>query len=305
MITDEYASVREIMTRGKLSIIEIIALSRPLWWGATALPFVVGSLLAKPDIGWVFIIATLYFLLPYNLLMYGLSALFDPQTSPRAKRAGQIAGDSTHTVATIKYPALRRAIVYINVPVLLFLALAGNIESNVFLLMMMYMVLAYYVAELRYKEIPLIDSLTAAFHYAAPFLFGLLLFSSPDLYTPVFACFYVWAVGTYAFKAIQDSAANKTIGLNSTAIYLGPSKTIIFTVIMYGLAMVAPLLSYGVYGFAATVAILPYLFVVTRAWRYRADVSSPAFRSANRIFMYLHFIIAAIGSLLLIYLYNI
>lgn len=284
------------MSRGDIKLSEVLAVSRPLWWVATSVPFIVGALLAKQEVTATVIIGALYFLIPYNLLMYGVNDIFDYETDIRNERK--------HVMSKLKHPSLWRWIMITNVPFWVYLALVGNVESLVFLFMMIFLVLAYSVKGLRYKELPFIDSFTSSFHYTSPFLFGLFLFSSPDLWASAFAGFYFWAVGNHAFGAIQDIGPDREAGIKSIATYLGAGKTIVFTVIAYGLAIIAPVLGYGLYGFAAAVAVAPFLLTVLATWKYRDNDRAPQFRAAWHRFVFLNYIVGGVSSLLLIYLYN-
>lgn len=288
--------------RGHLTFKETIAISRPLWWFATGLPFIIGALLADANLGVTFFLGTLYFLLPYNLLLYGVNDIFDHDSDEHNVRKDSLADGMT--LAKIKQPALRKRILYFNAPFIVLLMVLGNIEASVFLVMMLYLVLAYSVPGLRYKEIPFIDSLTSAFHYASPFLFALLLFSSPDLWTPAFASFYFWAVGSHAFAAIQDITPDKRAGIKTIATYLGAPKTLIFVVITFGLAAIAPILSYGPYGFIAVGIITPYMIAVLSSWRYRDNDQAPQFVTVWHRFLQISYLVAAVGSIVLLYLYN-
>jgi 4-hydroxybenzoate polyprenyltransferase len=290
------------MGRGDLSFREALVVSRPLWWVTTSVPFIVGALLAKEELSVTLIVGALYFLIPYNLLMYGVNDIFDYESDIRNERKNSAAHGSV--LSKLKHPALWRWIAIMNVPFILYLMVVGNLESNVFLFMMIYMAFAYSVAGLRYKEIPVIDSLTSAFHYSSPFLFGLFLFESPTLWAPAFAGFYFWAVGNHAFGAIQDITPDRQAGIKSVATTLGAGKTIWFCLAAYALAIIAPLLGYGIYGMAAAAAILPYLLTILSTYRYRNNDRAPQFRAAWKRFVVMNYVVGFAGSLILIYLYN-
>ena len=51
--------------------------SRPLSWVNTAFPFAAGYLMTTREVDLVFVLGTLYFLVPYNLAMYGINDVFD------------------------------------------------------------------------------------------------------------------------------------------------------------------------------------------------------------------------------------
>ena len=290
------------MARGQLSLKEALVVSRPFWWLTTSVPFIVGALLAEGKLSLTLVVGAFYFLIPYNLLLYGVNDIFDYESDIRNERkTGAVHGS---VLARIKHPSLWRWIIFTNVPFALFFAVTGNIESTVFLIMMSYLVLAYSVAGLRYKEIPFIDSLTSGFHYASPFLFALFLFASPDLWSPAFAGFYFWAVGNHAFGAVQDIVPDREARIKSIATYLGAGKTMVFCFFAYALAVIAPVLGYGLHGLVALAAIAPYFLVMLSVFRYRKNERSQRFRRAWRKFVVLNYVVGGIGSLALIYLYN-
>lgn len=281
---------------------EVIIASRPLWWITMGVPFIVGGLLAQQEITILLIIGALYFLFPYNLLVYGVNDIFDYETDIRNERKSGVAHGKV--LSKLKHPSLWKWIIGVNLPFIIFFLLAGNIESTVFLIMIIFMAFAYSVAGLRYKEIPVIDSLTSAFHYTSPFLFGLLFFSSPDLWGPWFAAFYFWAVGNHAFGAIQDIVPDKEAGIKSIATQLGATNTLIFCVVAYVVAALAPFLAYGTKGLFAAAWIAPYLITILSTVKYRKIKNASQFKAAWRRFLTLNYVVGAIGSMILIYMYN-
>jgi len=72
---------------------EVLAASRPFSWINTAYPFAAGYLLATGGrIDATFVVGTLFFLGPYNLLMYGINDVFDYASDLRNPRKGGIEG---------------------------------------------------------------------------------------------------------------------------------------------------------------------------------------------------------------------
>src|SRR5699024_11176739 len=60
--------------------------SRPLSWVNTAYPFAAAYLLAGGGVDAALVVGTLFFLIPYNLLMYGVNDVFDPESDLRNPR---------------------------------------------------------------------------------------------------------------------------------------------------------------------------------------------------------------------------
>ncbi len=65
--------------------------SRPLSWVNTAFPFAAAYLLSA-GVDATLVIGTLYFLIPYNLAMYGINDVFDYESDLRNPRKGGVEG---------------------------------------------------------------------------------------------------------------------------------------------------------------------------------------------------------------------
>lgn len=74
---------------------QLLASSRPLSWVNTAYPFAAAYLLAGGGVD-LPVVGTLFFLVPYNLLMYGVNDVFDHESDLRnPARAGSRASSWT------------------------------------------------------------------------------------------------------------------------------------------------------------------------------------------------------------------
>jgi 4-hydroxybenzoate polyprenyltransferase len=181
------------------------------------------------------LIGTFYFLFPYNLLLYGINDIFDYESDILNPRKAGIEGA---VLAKHKHLALFIAIMVLNVPYWVYFVRAGNRLSNIWLLAIVLMAFAYSVKRIRFKEIPLLDSMTSAFHYTSPFLFGVILASGRFGWLAVFATFYVWALANHAFGAIQDIKPDTEAGIDSIATKLGANKTVWFCLFIYGVRQI-------------------------------------------------------------------
>ena len=66
--------------------------SRPLSWINTAFPFAAAYLLTTRQVDATLIVGTLFFLVPYNLAMYGINDVFDYESDLRNPRKGGVEG---------------------------------------------------------------------------------------------------------------------------------------------------------------------------------------------------------------------
>nr|BFF11907.1 hypothetical protein GCM10025699_32100 [Microbacterium flavescens] len=67
---------------------ELFVSSRPVSWINTAYPFAAAYLLTTREIDATLVVGTLFFLIPYNLAMYGINDVFDYESDLRNPRKG-------------------------------------------------------------------------------------------------------------------------------------------------------------------------------------------------------------------------
>lgn len=204
--------------------------SRPISWVNTAYPFVAGYLVATHTLNVLVVIGGLYFLIPYNLMMYGINDVFDYESDIKNPRKGGIEG-------ALLSKRLHRITVWssivLSAPFLAYLFLHGTVASNLILVYLVFMVLAYSVPVLRFKERPFIDSFTSATHFAGPLLYALVLAGWQPSYVPYVAAFFAWGMASHAFGAVQDIIADRKAGIGSIATVLGAKRTVLIAFWLY------------------------------------------------------------------------
>ena len=271
--------------------------SRPVSWLNTAYPFAAGYLLVERSVDARFVIGTLFFLIPYNLVMYGINDVFDYESDIRNPRKGGIEGAAAAR-------ALHRPIVIASaltaLPFLAALLLLGNLAANLTLLAVMFFVLAYSVPGLRFKERPFLDSFTSSTHFTGPLVYALVLTGFPAAAWSAIIAFFCWGMASHAFGAVQDIIPDREGRLSSIATVLGASATVRFAAGLYlvsGLVLVwygLPAALYGLIALLYIINIWPYLSVTDDA----SDTSNKAWRR----FIYLNLIAGFTLTMLLIYL---
>jgi 4-hydroxybenzoate polyprenyltransferase len=277
---------------------QLFVSSRPLSWVNTAFPFAAAYFLTTREIDVAFVVGTIYFLIPYNLAMYGINDVFDYESDLRNPRKGGVEGalldPSVHRVTLI-------AAVVTNVPFLLVLANLGNLLSALVLAISVFAVIAYSAPRLRFKERPFIDSLTSATHFVSPAVYGLVLAGAvigPQLWA-VLAAFFLWGVASHAFGAVQDVLADRQAGIASVATVIGARATVRLAVVAYLAGGVLLLFSQWP-GPLASVLVLPYAISCAVYWR----ITDAAAESANKgwkRFLYLNFATGFLVTMLLIW----
>jgi 4-hydroxybenzoate polyprenyltransferase len=277
---------------------QLFVSSRPLSWVNTAFPFAAAYFLTTRELDAAFFIGTLYFLIPYNLAMYGINDVFDYESDLRNPRKGGVEGalldPSVHRVTLI-------AALVTNVPFLAVLFNMGTLLSALVLAVSVFAVIAYSAPRLRFKERPFVDSITSATHFVSPALYGLVLGGATiggQLWA-VLAAFFLWGVASHAFGAVQDVVADRSVGIASVATVIGARATVRLAVCAY-LAGGVLLLFSAWPGPLASVLVLPYAISCAVYWNITDAVAESANKGWKR-FLYLNFATGFLVTMLLIW----
>ena len=270
--------------------------SRPLSWINTAFPFAAAYLLTAREIDLTLIVGTLYFLIPYNLAMYGINDVFDYESDLRNPRKGGVEG-------ALLDPSIHRttlvAALVTNVPFLVYLVIVGDPLSWFVLAISVFAVIAYSMKGLRFKEKPFLDSLTSSTHFVSPAVYGLVL---DAVFTPalwlILGSFFLWGIASHAFGAVQDVLADREGGLSSIATIIGARATTRLAVVVY-LASGLLLLGTEWPGPLAALAAVPYVVSTAQWWRVTDETAEDANRGWKR-FLLLNFVAGAIVTMLMI-----
>lgn len=235
----------------------LIGSSRPVSWINTAYPFAAAYIMAGGGITVELVIGTLWFLIPYNLLMYGVNDVFDYESDLRNPRKGGIEG----VVLSKRWHRLTIiAAIVTNLPFIIALAIMGNALSTVVLGISVFAVIAYSARGLRFKEKPVLDSATSATHFVSPAVFGLALVGAE--WSAAIICalvaFFLWGMASQAFGAIQDIQADREAEISSVATWLGARATARAAAAGYSIAGLL-LLGTGWPGALSALLVLPYV----------------------------------------------
>lgn len=272
--------------------------SRPLSWINTAFPFAAAYFMTTRDIDIVLIVGTIYFLIPYNLAMYGINDVFDYESDLHNPRKGGVEGalldPSVHRLTL-------RAAIILNLPFLVYLVIVGNPLSWLVLAVSVFAVIAYSAPGLRFKERPFLDSLTSSTHFVSPAVYGLVLAGAtftPSLFALLVA-FFLWGIASHAFGAVQDIVADREGGIASIATVIGGRATVRLAFGAYLLAAVLLLITRFPGPFAA-ILMLPYAASVLPYWKI-TDAGAEAANRAWKRFLAINFIAGFLVTMLLIW----
>lgn len=244
---------------------QLLGSSRPLSWINTAYPFAAAYLLAGGGITATLIIGTVFFLIPYNLLMYGVNDVFDHESDLRNPRKGGVEGivlDRRWHAITLWVAGLLTA------PFVIALIALGDLFSSIVLLIVVAAVIGYSAPRIRLKERPVLDSITSSTHFVGPAAVGLAITGAPWGVTAIVSllAFFLWGMASHAFGAVQDIVPDREAGIGSIATVLGAATTVRLALGLYavgGIVMIAAAWPASLAG----LLVIPYILNI---WPYRA-----------------------------------
>ncbi|MFE7195447.1 prenyltransferase [Microbacterium oxydans] len=278
-------------------IAQIVLSSRPISWINTAFPFAAAYLLSTRDIDLTFVLGTLYFLIPYNLAMYGINDVFDYASDLANPRKGGIEG-------ALLAPRIHRATLWAaaatNIPFLVYLVIVGNPASTAWLAVSVFAVIAYSAPFLRFKERPFLDSVTSSTHFVSPAIVGLALAGASATTGTVvtLGAFFLWGMAAHAFGAVQDIGPDREGGISSIATVIGARATVRLSLALWVVAGTAMLWTPWPGPLAAVLA-LPYVLNAAPWWNV-TDESSASTNRAWRRFIALNYFAGFLATMILI-----
>ncbi|WP_277207753.1 prenyltransferase [Isoptericola croceus] len=281
---------------------QVVGSSRPVSWVNTAYPFAAAYVMAGGIAGTglpELVLGALYFLVPYNLLMYGLNDVWDYESDLRNPRKGGIEG----VVLSRRWHRLTVwAAVVTNLPFLAYLVAVGDATSTAVLAVSVFAVVAYSAPRLRFKERPVLDSATSSTHFVSPAVFGIALadgaFTGPAL--AALAGFFCWGMASQAFGAVQDVEADRAAGLGSVATWLGAARTVRLAMAGYAVGGLV-LLATGWPGMLAALLSVPYVVSIAQ-FRHLADDDCERAHAGWRRFLWLNIFTGFLVTQLLIWI---
>ena len=195
----------------------IFKLSRPRFWLYLAGPALVGMVYASTKPAELLtlnnLIVFLYFLLPANVMLYGINDFFDRDIDEEnPKKEGKEAS----------YRSSKLVDGLIGFSTALAIPLALMLPERTYPLMLVFLGLSYQYSAppLRFKTTPYLDSISNGL-YAMPFLITYSFISGglPSIWVILGA--WLWTMAMHTFSAIPDIQPDREAGITTTATYLG------------------------------------------------------------------------------------
>lgn len=275
---------------------KLLLIARPISWPNTAFPFAATYLVTGGGFDATFIIGTLYFLIPYNLMMYGVNDVFDYESDIRNPRKGGVEGMREQRAF---HPTIIRWTLYANIPPAVYLLATSGVTAAMLLAVTVFLAVAYSAPPFRLKERPLLDSLTSSLHFVGPMLYALSLTESLASTLAYSGAFFAWGIASHAFGAVQDINPDRKAGIHSIATQFGARKTVWLAGVLYLIALCILFADntlgatiIGVMGLAYVANIAPYVRV--------SDKKSEQTNAGWRRFLWLNYVTGFIVTMVLL-----
>jgi len=272
---------------------EIFKISRPRFWLYEAATFgLVGAVGALHGLSffadWRYWIFALYFLIPANILIYGINDIFDYETDKLNPKKGTYEA----LVAPEKQKPLWKWILLTNIPFFFFVPLQLPLILSFFAFVFF---ASFYSAEpIRAKAKPVIDSLFSAGHYIATGVFGYYLAGGTHFPTVGVIAGMCWAIAMHAYSAVPDIKADLEARLHTIAIMIGEKKTIILCWFLY---IFSGYLVRNIIPVASIVGIVTFSYFMYRSIRTKTP------EALFKLYTYFPLINTIIGALVSIELF--
>ena len=206
-------------------------ISRPVLWINTVGPAAVGMWLSGDLWRWEALPILLWVTLPFNLLIYGVNDIFDQETDAKNPRKGTLEG------ARLRPEEVRPiafGVLLTNVPFLLYFVFVLPFGATLWMLLYALLFVGYSVPPARFKARPYLDSLSNA-AYAFPLVFTPLALSAPVVW-PATIGLMAWSAAKHTFDAVQDVYEDRRVGIETTAVRLGPRGVVLWSGFFWSLA---------------------------------------------------------------------
>lgn len=275
----------------------LLVSSRPVSWINTAYPFAAAYLVTARQVDAALVIGAVFFLIPYNLAMYGVNDVFDYESDLRNPRKGGAHG-------AVLDPRLHRLTLWsaaaASLPFVIALVILGDPLSWVVLAVSGFFVVFYSAPPLRLKEVPFADSVTSSIHFVSPAVYGLVLAGADWTWqlAMVVAAFGLWGVASHAFGAVQDVAADRAAGISSIATVRGARWTMRFAIAAYAAAGAAMLAT----PWPGPLAVAVPAMYIASIWPFRSvtDATAAGTTRGWRRFLWLNQVAGFLVTLILI-----
>ena len=245
----------------------ILRVSRPRFWLYVLGPYLVGlaaGISAREDLlRFDVLIFGICFLLPANLLIYGVNDIFDWETdrlNPKKAEYEMLVTPKSHRwlstlIALLNIPFAAAALAFAPQALPSF---AGFVFFSIF----------YSAPPIRAKAIPILDSIfNVLYIFPAAFSYQMLDGNFPPISLMIAGG--LWTMAMHAYSAIPDIDADREAGVSTVATLLGRNGTLIFCLTAY---IASALISLPDLGYFSVIAAAVYATMMAGSFLSKSSV---------------------------------
>lgn len=223
--------------KGSSQLLLALKQSRPRFWLYTAGPFLLGSVVgyvlhgSQNDLNYMYVGGMfLYFLFVANYLMYGINDYFDYETDLlNPKKDSKEVRVSSEIRSTLKNWLVIAAMIS---AVLIFFQ-PSNLTASL-LVAFLFGAVGYSMPPIRFKDRIILDSLSNGFYIFPGFLAYAVFAQTLPPFIVIVAC-WAWSMAMHLYSAIPDILYDKKAGMQTTAVWLGKTKSLLLCVALWSL----------------------------------------------------------------------
>jgi 4-hydroxybenzoate polyprenyltransferase len=247
----------------------LLTLSRPRFWFYLAGPVIVGVTFAAETVGELFsplaIGLFVYFLLPANVLLYGVNDVFDADLDAENPKK-----DREEGAREARFSGDRWVIGVVVACGAVGLALFPTLPSGAWPWLVAFFLLAveYSAPPFRFKTTPFLDSVSNGL-YVLPGIIAYVAVAGAQPPPGAIVGGWLWAMGMHTFSAIPDIDPDRAAGIRTTATVLGEERTYAYC----GAAWLSAAVAFAVVDNRLGALLLAYPIVVFAIYWSDVDVS--------------------------------
>lgn len=275
-----------------MTLRDVIKTSRPHFWMYEGATFALIGVLAGASsitqlLSPLVLLFTFYFLIPANILIYGINDIYDYGTDLLNPKKVSYEG----LITPEKRKSLYTWIVLSTLPFLFFVPL--HTPTLISFILFMFFAVFYSAKPIRAKGIPFLDSFFSAGHYVATGVFGYYLAGGIGIPTAGIIAGMLWAMAMHAYSAVPDIQADTKAGINTIATTLTKKGTLFLCLCLFGIS--AFVIS-GTFQTIASIGALTYGILMYKSF----DTTDEKLFSLYTYFPYINASIGALISISLI-----
>ncbi len=264
-------------------------LSRPRFWFYVTGPFTVGCIWAAKN--WMqlwtpeFFFYLFYFLFPANILLYGVNDFYDAETD----KINPKKGSKEYLIDDRDRKGIKAILTITLFLSLIMLLLQRDIVERQIFGSFLFLSWFYSAKPIRFKSIPFLDSASNVL-FALPGVFAYYQVSGMLPPAIVILAAFLHSFAMHLFSAIPDIQPDKSVGLSTTAVFLGEKASLTLCLLLWaGFAGITiSLSSFSIYSFLTL--IYPAISIALLFSRIPVD----------RVYWYYPYINVGLGGLLFI-----